>query len=50
MSILWTFVSILLLLWLLGLIFSIGGAFIHLILVVVVIAVVVDLIRPNKTV
>lgn len=42
-GILWTIISVLFVLWLLGLLLHFGGALIHLILVVVVVLVIVNL-------
>jgi hypothetical protein len=42
-GILWTIISVLVVLWLLGFLLHIGGALIHLVLVVVVVLVVINL-------
>jgi hypothetical protein len=47
---LWMIVSILLLLWLLGLIGSVGGGFIHLLLVVAAVVFVLQLMSGRRTV
>ncbi len=45
---LWTIVAILLILWLLGLLTSVGGGLIHILLVIAVIVIVVRLIQGRK--
>jgi hypothetical protein len=45
---LWTIVAILLILWLLGFSMSIGGSFIHALLVIAVIVIVVRLVTGRK--
>ena len=45
---LWTIVAILLILWLLGLLTSVGGGLIHILLVIAVIVIVVRLIQGQK--
>jgi hypothetical protein len=45
---LWTLIVILLVLWALGLVAAVGGAFIHLLLVLVVIVVAVQLISGRR--
>lgn len=47
---LWTLVAVFLILWLLGFSMSIGGGFIHILLVVAVILVVVNLISGRRAV
>ena len=47
---LWTILVILLALWLLGLIASVGGAFIHLLLVLALIVIVAQFISGRRTV
>jgi hypothetical protein len=47
---LWTIVGILVLLWLLGFIGHIGGAFIHLLLVVAVVVFVINLLTGRRAV
>jgi hypothetical protein len=47
---LWTIVGILVLLWLLGFIGHIGGAFIHLLLVVAVVVFVINLLTGRRVV
>ena len=47
---LWTIIGILVLLWLLGVVVHIGGAFIHLLLVVALIVVVVRLLQGRRVV
>jgi uncharacterized protein DUF5670 len=47
---LWTIVGILIILWLIGLVASIGGGLIHLLLVVAVIVFVVQLLSGRRTV
>ncbi len=47
-SILWTVVVILVVLWLLGLIFHIAGAFIHILLVVALIVLIYNLITRSR--
>jgi Family of unknown function (DUF5670) len=47
---LWTILVILLALWLLGLVASVGGAFIHLLLVLAVIVFVVQLMQGRRTI
>jgi len=44
---LWTIFAILLILWLLGFGYHIGGAFVHLLLVAAVLALIVNIWRPN---
>ncbi len=45
---LWTFIAILLILWLLGFSMSIGGMFVHALLVIAVIVIVVRLLSGRK--
>jgi hypothetical protein len=45
---LWTIVAVLLILWLLGFSFSIGGGLIHLILVVALVIVVINLLSGSR--
>jgi hypothetical protein len=45
---LWGIVAILIVLWLLGLITSIGGAFVHILLVIAVIIIIVRLVQGRK--
>ncbi|CAN5304126.1 hypothetical protein BH11PSE14_BH11PSE14_22410 [soil metagenome] len=45
---LWTIVAILLILWLLGLLTSVGGSLIHVLLVIAVIVIVVKLVTGRK--
>ncbi|MBC7656387.1 MAG: lmo0937 family membrane protein [Frankiaceae bacterium] len=45
---LWTIVAILLILWLLGFLTSVGGGLIHILLVIAVIVIVVRLIQGRK--
>ncbi len=45
---LWAIVAVLVLLWLLGLIASIGGAFIHLLLVIAVVVLIVQLLNGRR--
>ncbi len=45
---LWTIVAILLILWLLGFSFSIGGGLIHLLLVVAVVVVIINLLSGRR--
>ncbi len=47
---LWTIIGILLVLWLLGLIASVGGALIHVLLVLAVIVLIFQLLRGRQTV
>ena len=47
-NLLWTVIVILFVLWLLGLVFSIGGSLIHIILVVAVVLVVFNLLTKGK--
>lgn len=47
---LWTIIGILVLLWLLGFLTHVGGAFIHLILVVALVVFVVNLLTGRRTV
>lgn len=47
-NLIWTVITILFVLWLLGLVFSIGGAFIHLVLVVAVVLVVFNLLTKGR--
>lgn len=47
---LWTIFAILLILWLLGFSFHVGGALIHLLLVVAVVVLIVNLITGRRTV
>ena len=49
-GILWTIVVILFVLWLLGLVFQIGGGLIHLLLVVALIVLVYNLLTGRRTV
>jgi hypothetical protein len=49
-SMLWALIVILLVLWLLGLIGSFGGAFIHLLLVIAVIVLIYNLLAGRSTV
>jgi hypothetical protein len=44
-GILWAIISVLVILWLLGFLLHIGGALIHLVLIVVVVLVVINLLR-----
>jgi len=46
---LWTIIAILLILWLLGLITSVGGAFIHLLLVIAAIVLIVELLSGRRS-
>ena len=46
----WTMVGILVLLWLLGLVFRIGGALIHVLLVIAVVVFLFNLITGRRTV
>jgi Family of unknown function (DUF5670) len=46
----WTIVGILVLLWLLGLVFRIGGALIHVLLVIAVVVFLFNLITGRRTV
>jgi hypothetical protein len=46
-AMLWTTFAILLILWLLGFGYHIGGAFVHLLLVAAVLALIVNIWRPN---
>ncbi|MBZ5531975.1 MAG: lmo0937 family membrane protein [Acidobacteriia bacterium] len=45
---LWTIVAILLILWLLGFSFHVGGALVHLILVVALVVVVINLVSGRR--
>lgn len=45
---LWAIVAILLVLWLLGFIASIGGAFIHLLLVIAIVVLIVQLLNGRR--
>ena len=45
---LWTIVAILLILWLLGMLTSVGGSLIHVLLVIAVIVIVVKLVTGRK--
>ncbi len=45
---LWAIIAVLLALWLLGLIASIGGAFIHLLLVIAVVVLIVQLLNGRR--
>ena len=47
-NLLWTVIVILFVLWLLGLVFSIGGGLIHILLVVAVVMVVFNLLTKGK--
>jgi hypothetical protein len=47
-NLLWTVIVILFVLWLLGLVFSIGGGLIHIILVVAVVLVVFNLLTKGR--
>lgn len=47
---LWTIVAVLLVLWLLGFSFSVGGSLIHLLLVVALVVLVVNLVTGRRTV
>jgi hypothetical protein len=47
---LWTIVAIMLVLWLLGFSFSVGGSMIHLLLVVALVVVVINLISGRRAV
>lgn len=47
---LWTIFAILLILWLLGFSFHVGGALIHLLLVIAVVVLIVNLITGRRTV
>ncbi len=47
---LWTIIVILLVLWLLGLLTSVGGALIHLLLVLAVIVLILQLVSGRRTV
>ena len=47
---LWTIIGILLILWLLGLLFSVGGAFIHALLVIAAIVLVAQLLTGRRAV
>jgi len=46
---LWTIVAILLVLWLLGFSFSIGGSLIHILLVIALIVIVINLLQGRRT-
>jgi len=46
---LWTIVAILLVLWLLGFSFSIGGSLIHILLVFALIVIVINLLQGRRT-
>jgi len=45
---LWTLVAVFLILWLLGFSFSVGGSFIHLLLVVALVVIVINLITGRR--
>ena len=45
---LWTIVAVFLILWLLGISFSIGGSLIHLLLVVAAVAVILNLVNRRR--
>lgn len=47
---LWTIIAVLLILWLLGLLTSVGGAFIHVLLVVAVIVLIAQLLTSRRAV
>jgi hypothetical protein len=47
---LWTIVVVFLILWLLGFSFSIGGSFIHLLLVVALVVIVINLVSGRRAV
>jgi hypothetical protein len=47
---LWTIVAILLILWLLGFSFSLGGSLIHILLVVALVVVVINLVNGRRAV
>ena len=47
---LWTVVVVFLILWLLGFSFSIGGSFIHLLLVVALVVIVINLVSGRRAV
>lgn len=47
-KVLWTIVAILLILWLLGFSFHVGGALVHLILVVALVVVVINLVSGRR--
>ncbi len=49
-SLLWTIIVILVILWLLGLVFSFGGSLIHLLLVLAVILIVINLLTGRRAV
>jgi 4-hydroxybenzoate polyprenyltransferase len=49
LSLLWTIAVILVVLWLIGLIVHIGGAFIHILLIVAVIVIVYNLIMHSRS-
>jgi hypothetical protein len=46
---LWTILAILVVLWLLGLLANVGGAFIHLLLIVAVIVLIAQLVSGRRT-
>jgi 4-hydroxybenzoate polyprenyltransferase len=48
LSILWTIVVILVVLWLIGLIVHIGGTFIHILLIIAVIVIIYNLITHSR--
>jgi hypothetical protein len=48
-SMLWTFVVVLLILWLLGFSLSIGGGFIHILLVVALAVIVINLLTGRRS-
>jgi len=48
-TMLWTIIVILAVLWLLGLLFEIGGGIVHILLVIAVILVIVNLVSGRKT-
>ena len=47
-NVLWTIVAILLILWLLGFSFSVGGSLVHLLLVVAVVVIVINLVSGRR--
>jgi len=49
LSILWTIVVILVVLWLIGLVVHIGGAFIHILLIIAVIVIIYNLITHSRS-
>lgn len=49
LHIIWTIIVVLFLFWLLGFILHIGGAFIHLLLIVAVILIIYNLITHNRS-